>query len=506
MTTTIERAWIYARIGWQARAVRRAPSEGARAAARRALAAALGDARGLATKFGQLGAALSGASELEPLLSGVEPFSWSEIRPRVEASLGARVEDLFEELDPRGIGASLGQVHRGLLRSGEAVAVKVRYPEIERALEAELRIAGWLPSAGPVRRWGFDLGAYHRLLRRELGREIDYLGEAERQERFRQAVAGDGIVVPRIRPELCRRDVLVQSWEEGETLASAATWSLAERLRLGQAALRLLVRSLFVLGELHSDPHPGNYRFRGGARPELVLYDFGSTLPLDAARRRALLGLLIALREGERALVVPLLAELGFASRKLLALGGETIEACRILFAPWLARGPFDLREWRLGENVDAALGDLRWAFRAAAPADALLFVRAIAGIVRILAELDVRLPWWPILEEAVGRDGIAEARSYRPEPVAGATPQAGIARWLRVEVEEEERDLFTVALAASEALEIASLTPREIDRALRASGVRLTEIERRVRREGLAPGVLFDVVAGKRRYRARLE
>jgi hypothetical protein len=300
----------------------------------------------------------------------------------------------------------------------------------------------------------------------------------------------------------------VQSWEDGQPLREAAGWPLADRLRLGQTALRTFFVSLFAVGEVHADPHPGNLRCRRNAegRPELVLYDYGCTLRLDERRRAALLRLLLVGREGDDGAVAPALVALGFDPGRLLPIAAEAAALCRLLLEPWMEDRPFDPTAWRVGERSEALLGELRWWFRAAAPPDLLLFVRAFFGLVRQIELLQVRLPWWPVLAECLGPERLAAARALEldaaPEP--SATDRG--ARRLRVEVREEGRELFVTALPAIKVLRLERQVPAVVRERLARGGVRLGALVREVRRRGIVPQKLFTACVEGRIYRVWLE
>ncbi len=501
------RLWTLGRVGWAARLVARARGQQDRSIARQALVARLGEARGLAMKAGQLAAALSAADDLRPLTTGVEPRPLEQMLPALGRHLDRPWREVFAEIEPEGRAASLGQVHRARLHNGAVVALKIRYPKIERAVAAELLLAGLVPGAGPVRRFGFDLGAYRRLLSETLSRELDYRSEALRQERFRLRTAVPGLVVPQIVPLASGPGLLVQSWEDGVHLTEAAGWPRVERVAIARTLLATFFVSLFANGEVHADPHEGNLLFRRvGARPEVVLLDFGCTLELAPSRCQALLKLVLALREGTELDLLPTLTAVGFDPDKLEALSPKLPALCALLFEPFLLERPLAASEWRLGARLDSLLGELRWSFRAAGHADLVLLMRAFFGLISHLERLGVALPWWSVLEATLGPEPLAAARAFAPPAAPREGRSSALARLLRVRITEGDQELIGLALPALEVLHLESSVPPPVRDQLRASGIDLAALVERVVAGGIAPQEVFLLDEGNRRYRVWLE
>lgn len=501
------------RIAWQVRRLRRAHAPQERQLAQAALSRVLAGGRGLSMKFGQIYADRSGAEPLRELLDGVEPLPLAAILPLIERELGESPGLYFAEIEPSASAASLGQVHRGRMHDGREVAIKVRYPDIEQALEAELRLTGLLPGVGPVRRWGFDLDGYRRTLRDNFTRELDYRDEAQRQALLAGQLQVTGLVLPKVLPELCRRGLLVQEWQAGEPLRVALDWPLGERLQIGRSLLQGLFQSLFVIGEIHGDPHAGNLQVRRTAHGvETLLHDYGCTLSLARERRLALLQLILALR-GEGPPVDPMQSfiALGFSADKLAHIAPEMPQIARLLLRPLLLDAPFDPAQWGLGEGFEGLLGVRRWWFRSAGPADMLLLMRVFQGLVNHLQGLQLRLPWWPLLVQAVGEETLEQARRLTLPPLPGGLaqqePVVALARQLRVEGREAGKLLVDLQLPADAALELATLIPAEL--VARIEAQRPGEVARamqQARERGLAPQGLFEWSQDGREYRVWLE
>lgn len=227
MFSRFRRAATLVRVGLAARRLRKARGDDNRRVAQQALAAQLADARGVPMKIGQFIATVRPDSGLEQLTRGTEPLPLDAVLPLLDEILGHDHRELFSDFPPAAAAATLGQVHRARLHDGREVAVKLQYPDIADAVETEMKLAGLVPSAGPARRWNFDLDGYIETLRSNMRRELDYMDEARRQHEFRAAVQTEGLVVPEVLAEHCRPAMLVQSWEVGDELEQARAWPCA---------------------------------------------------------------------------------------------------------------------------------------------------------------------------------------------------------------------------------------------------------------------------------------
>ena len=255
----------------------------------------LGEMKGLPLKLGQMASYIDGIAPpgyeerfrevLSALQSKAPPLSADAARTVISQELGAPPDEVFQtwEEDPFAA-ASIGQVHRAHTKSGDAVAVKVQYPGIDKAIEVDLKSLGTMEAmiAPMGRRFGTketvaEISAVFRA-------ELDYGREAETADTFRRIHHGDhAIVIPRVHHSLTTRRVLTSELIGGEDYATfAARASQEERDRAGETIWRFMFRALFVHGMLYADPHPGNYRFLGGGR--VAFLDYGCVRHLPAER------------------------------------------------------------------------------------------------------------------------------------------------------------------------------------------------------------------------------
>jgi ubiquinone biosynthesis protein len=230
------------------------------------------------------------AEEFTRLQDNVGPVAGEKIIAVIHAELGARVEELFEHIEPEALAAaSIAQVHRARMRDGSEVVLKVLRPGIREVLAADMELLVLL--ADFVERHFRDLGFSPvetvDQFQRELRRETDYRIEARSTERMRADFEGDPeITFPRVYRDASTASVLCLEFIDGQLLSKhkPGDFSPAERGRIVRNGTRAVFRQCLELGFFHADPHPGNIvvlRDAEGSAGPICFIDCGMTAHID---------------------------------------------------------------------------------------------------------------------------------------------------------------------------------------------------------------------------------
>ena len=211
----------------------------------------------------------------------------------IEEDLEAPIEEIYEQLDKEPISAaSLGQVHRGVLKGGQQVAVKVQRPGLREQITLDLyivrNIAAWLKSN--VRLIRSDLVALIDELGRRVFEEMDYLNEAANAERFRTLHShNQRIAVPIIYRQATSRRVLTMEWIDGVKLTNLkAVRELGiDPNNMVEVGVNCSLQQLLEHGFFHADPHPGNLLALADGR--LCYLDFGMMSEVSRESRTGLI-------------------------------------------------------------------------------------------------------------------------------------------------------------------------------------------------------------------------
>lgn len=511
---TIRRAAGYADLARRARHLRRASDDRVRREARRLVVERLGKLRGLPQKLGQMLSFShdpemeSATSDYAALQQDAEPLPWDAVEPVLTRAWSKPPDDILADIEPHARAASLGQVHRGALLDGRAVAVKVQYPGIRDAVTADLKMLGWLslPLGGLHR--GFDLAAYQREILADLEHELDYRREADAQRAFhRWADEADWLVVPEVVDALTTEHVLVASWEDGDTWQEVCRhWNDQHKRQLAARLLAFFLEGLFVRGMMQADWHPGNLRFRRrGDDVQLVLYDFGCVYRPSDEERLALARLIRAsIRRDESPW--PLLLKLGFDRQYLEPLAAKLPALCHVLFEPFAASYPYDMADWRLGERVGDILGNDRWNFRIAAPARLIFLMRAFHGLTHYLRGLAAPVMWRRAIKPILSRLG---AELDRLDLSADDLKHHGfsdMARYLKTRVTENGHTKVELTAYAATIDHLQETLDADLRRRIDQRGINLPNLVSQIRRRGYTPGPVFELIEGTKEIRVWLE
>ena len=258
-------------------------------------------------------------SILSVVQSSVPPMDYELIREQIKKELGKYPEQLFEQFDQEAFAAaSLGQVHRARLKSGEDVVIKVQYPGVDRTvvqdlknMKALLRIFTMITR--DVLRQKFDASELYREMEERLYEELDYLHEAQNISLFQRLLADDDeVMIPQVYPDFSSRRVLTMDFIDGYKLQDIAAPGVDRALQdwVVIKYFQLTWRQICEFGVLHTDPHPGNFLVT--YHPKLAILDFGSVRIFPEEIRKAYFALAKAILVRDEQTMAQCFVSLGY--------------------------------------------------------------------------------------------------------------------------------------------------------------------------------------------------
>lgn len=254
-------------------------------------------------------------SELQKLQDHVSPFPYSQVVRLLESELHAPISSLFQSFSEEPLAAaSIGQVHRAVLKSGESVIVKVQRPNIQKTIEADLEIlAEWARISESRLAWAKHYRLYDVVeqFSQALLKELNYLEEARNAEKLKVLNQLSYVYIPHIYWDFTSRRVLTMEYVQGIPFSEPHRLSEEgmDQKQLANRFVTALFSQILDNGLFHADPHPGNVM----ALPDgkLAFLDFGMVGKLSQPLKDHFVSFVIALRNQSTRGVIRAISRMG---------------------------------------------------------------------------------------------------------------------------------------------------------------------------------------------------
>ncbi len=377
----------------------------------------LGKMKGAAMKVGQVlstiefpGMEEDGAERIQRRLAELRDSApsvpWPKLEKLMTAEWGGPVSRELSEIEHDAMAAaSIGQVHRATTRDGKEVAIKVQYPGIAEAVDADLRNLSLLMPLLARIAPGLDTKALAAELRDRISEELDYELEAASQRRiWRIWRDHPHVLVPRVDTELSTRRVLVTERHEGMRFDDLKGAEPERRDRVAE----IVHRFYYVTAADHDialgDPHPGNWQSLDDGR--VAVFDFGMLRDIPRGHVRAEGPAVQAVHDQDADALFDSMLELGylgdgskFGERKELLLAHMTIAAAWLIEDQPFRLSPDVQREmgrqlFRLGPAWRAMVRDF------SLPRDSILLRRMADLLFVSFCQLRAAADWWALAQE----------------------------------------------------------------------------------------------------------
>lgn len=256
--------------------------------------------------------------ELTGLQDEVEPVPFREVRQVAEEDMARSLEEVYAQVEEMPVAsASLGQVHRGVLSSGETVAIKIQRPGIDEMVRIDLKaIALVIDIIKRLTDWEskIDLDAIYAEFAETLLDELDYVKEGHNAETIaaNTRARDENILFPAIFWDYTTRRVLTMEYMEGIKITNYDELSRlgVDRNQIALILLRAYINQILADGFFHADPHPGNLFIT--PEGQLVMLDFGMVGSIPEELKEVLIDLVLAIVKRDNVAVVGYFKKIGF--------------------------------------------------------------------------------------------------------------------------------------------------------------------------------------------------
>ena len=256
--------------------------------------------RGASMKLGQLLSLEAGdllSTDALKILSRLRDQAYamptSQLRDVLKKNWGVNFMQLFKEFDPYPIAAaSIGQVHKCVLKNNDIVAIKVQYPGVKDSIESDIKNLGFLIKSTGILPPQIDLNALLEIAKNQLHEEANYELEAKNLLKFNNLINDKNFEIPVLYKDLCTKNVLTMQYKPGIPIDEIMTYPQDEKNKIFYKLMELLFKEIFDFGYIQTDPNYSNFLY-DHKNNKIILLDFGASQKISIEVRNKFKNLLI---------------------------------------------------------------------------------------------------------------------------------------------------------------------------------------------------------------------
>ena len=347
------------------------------------------------------------ADELATLQADAPPMGWLFVKRRMATALGKDWEEKYAQFDRHASSAaSLGQVHKATTKEGQALAVKLQYPDMTSAIDSDLAQLKLVFQLYERFDKAISTADIYQELSDRLREELDYEREAANINLYHLMLADEEIVkIPIVKKDLSRKQLLTMTWLEGQKLMD---WlenmpSQEQRNQVAINMFRAWYIPFYYYGVIHGDPHLGNYSIDKDLNINLL--DFGSIRIFKPKFVAGVIELYKALRDNDNNI-----ARYAYQCWGFEGLDNEAIEVlnlwARFIYGPLLADEVRPIQEMRSGNEGRKLAAKVHQELKRIGgikpPREFVLMDRAAVGLGSVFLHLKAEVNWHRIFHDLI--------------------------------------------------------------------------------------------------------
>jgi len=358
--------------------------------------------RGAAMKLGQMLSMDAGEllpPEWEPILALLREQANS--MPKVQLlqvlhnNWGENWQDNFSHFDFEPIAAaSIGQVHKAVLTSGETLAIKIQYPGVAQSIDSDIdNVAGLLNIMRLIPK-GLDIQGILEQAKAQLKQEADYESELQYLKHYESLLAGDKrYIVPKVFSHLSNKNILCMEFINARPMAELAYETRLTKTTILENLFDLVFKELFTFRFTQSDPNYANFLFNDSTK-QLVLLDFGACINISEHASTGYLALAHAMQIQNSDAILAALIELGLLNAATPQSAKEIVVQACITASESLQSDSYNFKEAQIVQRLQQqTLGLITEKNAIASPNfDVALINRKVSGTVLLANKMNVEL------------------------------------------------------------------------------------------------------------------
>lgn len=380
--------------------------------------------RGAALKLGQM-LSIQDSSTVNPALlqifervrQSADFMPLKQVHRQMRDAFGDDWRDKFEQFDDKPFAcASIGQVHKAILKDGRVVAVKVQYPGVAEGIDSDIDNLVSVLSVGGIFPKGMFLDAFVGVARRELKQECDYEREARAMRKFRELITDwEDVYVPEVVDELSSARVLTTELVYGKPVDACVGEPQVVRDYIAGKFIELCLKEIFVWRFMQTDPNWSNF-FLGKhpktGEPRLVLLDFGASRAYGKKFVDIYMNIIKAAYDGDKKKIIDYSREIGFLTGyETSVMEDAHVESVMIMGETLASNHPYDFANQDVTKRIQKLIPVMLEHRLTSPPEEIYSLHRKLSGCYLLAAKLKATVSCGGLFHEihdnyVYGKDG----------------------------------------------------------------------------------------------------
>ena len=373
--------------------------------------AALGGIKGPLMKVAQLSATIPDllpseyVEELRHLQSNAPSMGWLFVKRRMAAELSSKWQESFDSFGKEASkAASLGQVHKALIKNNKVVACKLQYPDMESAVSADLSQLKMIFSIYQSYNKAIKTGDIYKEITERLKEELDYVRERKLMKVFSNIFSdSEHVHVPEVIESLSTKRLLTMTWLEGRPILEFIKEKKEVRNTIAKNMFYAWYKPFYEYGIIHGDPHLGNYTIQNNL--SVNLFDFGCMRIFKGKFIKGVIDLYFALQKNDQAKIVDAYEQWGFTdiSKKKIEVLNKW---AKFIYSPLMKDKVQKIQESDSGVYGAKVAAEVHSALKKLGgikpPKEFVFMDRAAVGLGSVFMHLKAEVNWYRLFNNLI--------------------------------------------------------------------------------------------------------
>ncbi|OUR96119.1 hypothetical protein A9Q84_07080 [Halobacteriovorax marinus] len=411
-------------------------------------------------------------------------------------------ENNLETINDCYIMGSIGLVTQVKDSKGQLLALKIKYPNIDKNIDNQFKTLKNLLKVTPIpiSKSNFDKDYFLANLYHNITNELNYKREYSNSLKIKEIAENNNFLTPAGYQEPTSNSVLISNWVDGINLGKNIEFDKASSEKIATSILSFFHDSLFNEGFIQVDNQEDNYIYSKTSQ-RVYMVDLGNCMHVTKEQRTAILRIIHSVQNNIDDNFLELLSKVGFDKKKLEHIEEFLAPLMYAILAPYVSNIKYDLKNYNIGSIVDNILGDKKWWFRLSGSPEFFSLMRSFSLVLKTLKSLNIQIFFRGNLKNIVSKNNQADALSLQVGKRDLAKYFQSKADNLNIRIIRNGDEKVNLTLPSTVLFELDSFLSPDTLKKIEKSGGDIKDVIRKAFQNQLMSGTLLNLKNGNEQF-----